>query len=63
MDPIAVNSPCIGVCAMSEATGLCLGCYRTIEEIRGWWDMPSTDKLGILEKVAQRQMDAASFDD
>ncbi len=27
-----VASPCIDVCRMSEADGLCLGCFRTLDE-------------------------------
>ncbi|MEO8419289.1 MAG: DUF1289 domain-containing protein, partial [Methylophilaceae bacterium] len=34
-----IQSPCVGVCTMSESTGFCQGCYRTIEEIRQWGDM------------------------
>lgn len=28
-----VASPCISVCKMDDARGLCLGCMRTIDEI------------------------------
>jgi len=31
-----VLSPCIGVCAMDAASGFCLGCLRTIDEIAAW---------------------------
>ena len=30
-----VPSPCISVCQMNPATGLCSGCYRTVDEIVG----------------------------
>ncbi len=33
---VAVPSPCISVCRMSESTGLCEGCLRTIDEIAAW---------------------------
>jgi predicted Fe-S protein YdhL (DUF1289 family) len=29
-------SPCLSVCRMSDQTGLCEGCFRTLEEITGW---------------------------
>lgn len=32
----AVPSPCISVCRMDAASGLCEGCLRTIDEIAAW---------------------------
>ena len=29
-------SPCINVCRMDEQSGLCAGCFRTIDEISVW---------------------------
>ena len=31
-----VASPCISVCVMDPATGLCCGCLRTLDEIARW---------------------------
>ena len=31
-----VPSPCISICRMNEDRSLCLGCYRSIDEIRAW---------------------------
>lgn len=41
------HSPCINVCRMDAASGLCLGCARTREEIAMWRDAPAA----ILEQV------------
>ena len=57
MSEVAVESPCISVCAMDEDTGFCIGCYRTLEEIRGWWDFENVEKQVILEAVKQREQD------
>ena len=56
-----VKSPCIGVCAVDELSGICQGCYRTIEEIQAWWDMGATAQKDLLTTLAHRQ--SASFDD
>jgi predicted Fe-S protein YdhL (DUF1289 family) len=61
-DQPEIQSPCIGVCAMSEATGLCLGCYRTIEEIREWWGMPSAQRKQVMDVLETRQAENLSFD-
>ncbi|WP_295388819.1 DUF1289 domain-containing protein [uncultured Thiodictyon sp.] len=31
-----VKSPCIKVCRLDPALGLCLGCFRTRDEIAVW---------------------------
>jgi predicted Fe-S protein YdhL (DUF1289 family) len=31
-----IHSPCVNICKMDAATGLCRGCARTIDEIAGW---------------------------
>jgi uncharacterized protein len=55
-----VESPCVNVCSMDEKTGLCLGCYRTIEEIQGWWDFSFEQKVEVIKKTWVRQ--EAQFD-
>jgi predicted Fe-S protein YdhL (DUF1289 family) len=57
---VEVQSPCIGVCAMDEISGMCHGCYRTIDEIKAWWDMGVTAQQDLLVALEQRQ--SASFD-
>jgi len=34
--PVAMESPCVGVCSLDADRGLCTGCARTIDEIAGW---------------------------
>lgn len=58
----AVESPCISVCAMDDVTGVCLGCYRTAEEIEQWWDMSPDAQKKVVEAAAERQKDQADFD-
>jgi len=33
---MALKSPCIDACAIDRKSKTCLGCYRTLDEIRGW---------------------------
>ncbi len=56
-----VESPCISVCTMDENTGFCFGCYRTLEEIQGWWDLDNVQKSKVVEEASQRA--ASVFDD
>lgn len=50
-----IVSPCIGVCQMNETTGQCLGCYRTIDEIREWWDMTDEARNQVMQSLTQRE--------
>ena len=51
---IDIESPCIGVCAMEEATGFCQGCYRTLDEIQQWWDLSNMQKQQIIDEANAR---------
>ncbi len=50
-----VTSPCINVCRMDSATGFCLGCFRTIDEITVWAKIDDVRRLNILAAVARRR--------
>ncbi len=57
-------SPCVGVCALDAATGHCIGCYRTAEEVGAWPSATVRDKLAILSRCETRRLaaNAASQD-
>lgn len=50
----SVPSPCVSVCRLDEATGYCLGCRRTIDEIRDWIIMTADQKREVLARIAGR---------
>lgn len=49
-----VPSPCISVCRMSADSGLCEGCFRTLDEIRLWGTLPDEKKRAIWRQIEQR---------
>ena len=51
----SVPSPCVSVCQMEEATGLCLGCRRTIDEIRDWIILTPDEKHAVLARIEERK--------
>jgi predicted Fe-S protein YdhL (DUF1289 family) len=51
----AVASPCINVCRMSAATGLCEGCARTLDEIAAWSRMSDDAKREVWQQLAARR--------
>ena len=54
-DAAVVASPCTSVCTIDAATGLCAGCYRTLDEIAGWIDLPEQRKRTLLSTLATRR--------
>lgn len=49
-----VPSPCINVCRMNPDTGLCEGCWRTLDEIAAWSKMPDAGKREVWLRLAER---------
>ncbi|MGR8941543.1 MAG: DUF1289 domain-containing protein [Gammaproteobacteria bacterium] len=47
-------SPCIGICRL-EQNRLCVGCFRTIDEITGWAQSDTATRTAILLKSEQRR--------
>ncbi|WP_081771839.1 DUF1289 domain-containing protein [Paraburkholderia nodosa] len=52
---MAVKSPCIDVCAFDGKTGLCIGCFRTLDEIRDWKKMTDHRRHQIRNERSRRQ--------
>ncbi len=50
-----IKSPCINKCSLNPKTGICIGCYRTIDEIAGWAMMSNEQRLAVIKKRAIRQ--------
>jgi predicted Fe-S protein YdhL (DUF1289 family) len=50
-----VTSPCTSVCTIDQETGLCVGCYRTLDEIAGWIDLSTEQKRSLLATLLTRR--------
>jgi len=51
-----VASPCTSVCTIDAETGLCAGCYRTLDEIAGWIDLSAEQKRTLLATLLVRRV-------
>jgi len=56
----SVPSPCITVCQVDDATGCCIGCYRSIDEIREWPILSADEKRAVLARIAERKAAAGA---
>lgn len=50
-DPL--QSPCVRNCCLDDRD-VCLGCGRTLDEIRAWSGLSESQRRDVLEKARQR---------
>ena len=48
------ESPCIRVCVLHPATGLCTGCLRSGAEIAAWPSMDAAARTALLAALPSR---------
>ncbi|MDB5454315.1 MAG: hypothetical protein JWO33_2893 [Caulobacteraceae bacterium] len=53
--PRAIATPCVQVCIVDGASGLCLGCYRTLQEIAGWSRLTDEERAGVMAELPTRR--------
>ncbi|MFC4350150.1 DUF1289 domain-containing protein [Fodinicurvata halophila] len=51
----SVPSPCIAVCQMDSSNRQCIGCLRTIDEIRDWAILTADEKRAVLAAIEERK--------
>ena len=54
-DGAAVPSPCVNVCRIDGATGLCEGCARTLDEIARWSVLSADAKRAVWALLPGRR--------
>lgn len=47
-------SPCLGICTLDESSQ-CMGCLRTLEEIRGWALLSIDQQWALLAELEERR--------
>lgn len=52
--PRAIATPCVKVCVVDGASGLCLGCLRTLGEIGGWSAMSDEERAAVMAALPGR---------
>ena len=50
-----VQSPCVSICRIDRASGLCEGCQRTLDEIAAWGSLGDDAKRAIWSAIEQRR--------
>jgi len=47
-------SPCLAVCQMSPQSGLCVGCWRSLDEIARWGSAPQAFQRAVWQRIEER---------
>jgi predicted Fe-S protein YdhL (DUF1289 family) len=50
----AVASPCVHLCSIDQASGLCAGCGRTLAEIGAWMRLSGEERHAIMQALPDR---------
>jgi predicted Fe-S protein YdhL (DUF1289 family) len=48
--PVAISSPCVGVCTL-DGDGYCIGCARTGAEIGAWLSLDESERQRMMDEV------------
>ncbi|MBI5114114.1 DUF1289 domain-containing protein [Rhodoplanes serenus] len=49
-----MDTPCIKVCTVDRASGLCVGCGRSLDEIAEWADLSAAARRRIMAELPAR---------
>jgi len=49
-----IQTPCIKVCTMDPAAGICTGCGRTLDEIARWGMMSDAERARVMGELQNR---------
>ncbi len=50
-----VRTPCIKVCIVDGESGLCMGCYRRLNEVAGWSRMTPDARDAVMAELPARR--------
>jgi len=49
-----IESPCVNICVIHRESGLCMGCFRTMDEIAAWSRIAAADRSAIMASLPER---------
>lgn len=55
MDRTPIKSPCVKVCFVDPACGVCVGCFRTMEELGRWTRYSDAEREAIMDALPGRE--------
>ena len=52
--PPPIKTPCVKVCVIDGESGLCMGCYRRLNEVAGWAKLSDAERETIMGELKSR---------
>ena len=56
-----IQTPCVKICSIDAASGLCGGCARTLDEIARWAGMSEDERAAIMRELRDRMIRARNL--
>lgn len=53
--PAPIKTPCVKVCVVDGESGLCMGCYRRLNEVAGWAKLSDAERETIMGELKGRR--------
>lgn len=53
--PAPIKTPCIKVCVVDGESGLCMGCYRKLNEVATWGRLGDAERDAIIAALPERR--------
>ena len=53
-------SPCLGICRLDPDMQYCVGCLRTLDELRDWTSMSREQKHALIRDLEARRQQQES---
>ena len=50
-----IDSPCVKICVVHREARLCIGCYRSLDEIAQWSQMTDEHRDRVKSELAERK--------
>jgi predicted Fe-S protein YdhL (DUF1289 family) len=49
-----IETPCVKICSLDHAAGMCRGCGRTLLEIEQWTRLSDAERRTIIDQLPAR---------
>ena len=57
----AILTPCINICKIDKHTKKCIGCKRTIQQIKDWITFSDKERLEIIETLKKENSNELGY--
>lgn len=52
---MSVSTPCIQICQIDADSRLCIGCWRSLDEIAAWSSLTEPQRLAVMASLPDRK--------